>query len=374
MKKRAVIFHPAIAPYRIDFFNSLSETFDASFYFEFEDPLEQSFDKEKMRRRLAFMPMFLRPGFCGVKNLRLDVWKVLSISSFDVVLISEYNLLGLLVLLHKWLFRKRVKIYTICDDNVDMAKSVGIIKKFTRFILLNFIDGTILADKKAFDWYREHLFYKARYFYFPIIQSEENFRKNLERALPRSRQILKESFLQDKKAILFVGRLVKVKNISLLLDCYAQICLKMKNVVLIVVGEGDLEDELRRQADELHISDSVFFVGKKEGEELMAFYNLGAIFVLPSTYEPFGAVVNEALLAGCYTLCSSCAGASCLIQEDENGNCFSVNNPEDLITRLQYALSIVEPLTEELTLKENRMVLSYEEQYSRFVYEFLEDK
>ena len=346
MKKRAVIFHPAIAPYRIDFFNSLSETFDASFYFEFEDPLEQSFDKEKMRRRLAFMPMFLRPGFCGVKNLRLDVWKVLSISSFDVVLISEYNLLGLLVLLHKWLFRKRVKIYTICDDNVDMAKSVGIIKKFTRFILLNFIDGTILADKKAFDWYREHLFYKARYFYFPIIQSEENFRKNLERALPR----------------------------SLLLDCYAQICLKMKNVVLIVVGEGDLEDELRRQADELHISDSVFFVGKKEGEELMAFYNLGAIFVLPSTYEPFGAVVNEALLAGCYTLCSSCAGASCLIQEDENGNCFSVNNPEDLITRLQYALSIVEPLTEELTLKENRMALSYEEQYSRFVYEFLEDK
>ena len=102
-----------------------------------------------------------------------------------------------------------------------------------------------MADKKAFDWYREHLFYKARYFYFPIIQSEENFRKNLERALPRSRQILKESFLQDKKAILFVGRLVKVKNISLLLDCYAQICLKMKNVVLIVVGEGDLEDEFR---------------------------------------------------------------------------------------------------------------------------------
>lgn len=134
-----------------------------------------------------------------------------------------------------------------------------------------------------------------------------------------------------------------------------------------------MEDELRRQAEELHIIDSVFFVGKKEGEELMVFYNLGAIFVLPSTYEPFGAVVNEALLAGCYTLCSSCAGASCLIQEYKNGNCFSVDNPEDLVTRLQYALSIVEPLTEELTLKENRMALSYEEQYRRFVYEFLKD-
>lgn len=373
MKKRAVIFHPAIAPYRIDFFNSLNETFDASFYFEFEDPLEQSFDREKMRQSLAFMPMFLRPGFCGVKNLRLDVWKILSASLFDVVMISEYNLLGLLVLLHKWLFRRQVRIYTICDDNVDMAKSVGIIKKLTRFILLNFIDGIILADKKAFDWYREHLFYKAKYFYFPIIQSDEKFRKSLDRALPRSRQILKESLLRDKKVILFVGRLVKVKNISLLLDCYAQISIKMKNVVLIVVGEGYLEDELRRQAEELHIIDSVFFVGKKEGEELMVFYNLGAIFVLPSTYEPFGAVVNEALLAGCYTLCSSCAGASCLIQEYKNGNCFSVDNPEDLVTRLQYALSIVEPLTEELTLKENRMSLSYEEQYRRLTYELLKD-
>lgn len=374
MKKRAVIFHPAIAPYRIDFFNSLNETFDASFYFEFEDALEQSFDKEKMRQRLAFIPMFLRPGFCGVKNLRLDVWKILSLNFFDIALISEYNLLGLLVLLYKSLFRRKMKIYTICDDNVDMVKSVGIIKKLTRFILLNFIDGIILADKKAFDWYGSNLSYKAKYFYFPIIQSEEKFRKSLEASLPRSRQILKENLLQGKKIILFVGRLVEVKNISLLLNCYAQMDLEVKDTLLIIVGEGTLENTLRKQAEDLNISDSVFFVGKKEGEELMAFYNLGAIFVLPSIYEPFGAVVNEALLAGCYTLCSSCAGASCLIQEDKNGNCFSVDDSEELVARLRHALALVEPLDEDLMLKENRMLLNYEEQYCRLVYEFFEVK
>ena len=39
MKKRAIILHPAIAPYRVDFFNSLAKEFDASFYFEFDNAL-----------------------------------------------------------------------------------------------------------------------------------------------------------------------------------------------------------------------------------------------------------------------------------------------------------------------------------------------
>ena len=46
MKKRAIILHPAIAPYRVDFFNSLAKEFDASFYFEFDNALEQAFDLE----------------------------------------------------------------------------------------------------------------------------------------------------------------------------------------------------------------------------------------------------------------------------------------------------------------------------------------
>ena len=37
MKKKLVVFHPAIAPYRVDFFNSLNKEFDSIFYFEFGD-------------------------------------------------------------------------------------------------------------------------------------------------------------------------------------------------------------------------------------------------------------------------------------------------------------------------------------------------
>ena len=45
MKKKLVVFHPAIAPYRVDFFNSLNKEFDAIFYFEFEMCIRDRVDR-----------------------------------------------------------------------------------------------------------------------------------------------------------------------------------------------------------------------------------------------------------------------------------------------------------------------------------------
>ena len=85
MKKKLVIFHPAIAPYRIDFFNSLNEHFEASFYFEFRNALEQSFDQEKLRERQTFQSRYLKPGLMGIKNLRLEAWSILRREKPDLV-------------------------------------------------------------------------------------------------------------------------------------------------------------------------------------------------------------------------------------------------------------------------------------------------
>ena len=64
------------------------------------------------------------------------------------------------------------------------------------------------------------------------------------------------------------------------------------------------------------ISKEVLFLGRIEGEELRAWYNIADVFVLLSTLEPYGAVTNEALLAGNRVVISQNAGASCLVSED----------------------------------------------------------
>ena len=66
MKKKLIVFHPAIAPYRVDFFNSIDEIFDAKFYFEFDNALEQTFDQKRLQEYLSFIPKYLSPGFLGI--------------------------------------------------------------------------------------------------------------------------------------------------------------------------------------------------------------------------------------------------------------------------------------------------------------------
>lgn len=364
MKKKLVVFHPAIAPYRIDFFNSLNEEFDATFYFEFENTLEQNFNQKLLIDRLNFVPHYLKKGLWGIKNLRLDVWRVLQRLNPEIVFISEYNLLGLLVCLYKCLCNSKLEIVTICDDNLIMAQSAGRVKRFTRYVMLHLLSMVILADQKAKNWYEANLSYKSRYLYFPIVQSDDVFRERLEQSLPIANELLQKYDLSGKKVILYVGRLAEVKNIPLLLDVFVRLEKEFSGIVLFIVGDGPLREQLEKSIKESLEHKIIFFVGQKEGVELMAYYNLGSIFVLPSLYEPFGTVVNEALLAGCYVLCSSKAGATCLIQDGENGSCFDPHDSDDLLMKLKKAVLKTTPLQSFCVVKSNGMRMEYNHFFS----------
>ncbi|EKN11144.1 glycosyltransferase family 4 protein [Parabacteroides johnsonii] len=360
MRYKVVIIHPAIAPYRIDFFNSLNEAFDVSFYFEHRAPLEQSFDQEELNKRIHFSYSFLASGLFGIKNLRVGILKILKREKPDMVFVSEYTILGLLVLLYKFFFNWKLKIVITCDDNLEMAESANFAKRCVRFLLLHYVDLVLLVNDQVKHWYEKSLLFKAQYFYFPIVQSDEQFRERLQAAMSLSSRLRVQYKLEGKKVLLYVGRLVRVKNVTLLLNAFKNIFEERKNLVLIIVGDGDERQSLQRLVKPLIEDGHIIFVGKKEGNELMAYYNLGDIFVLPSQYEPFGTVVNEALLSGCYVLCSSVAGASCLIQENTNGNVFVSNDLNDLVIKLRYSLSKSEK-------KGNKMLFTFDSFMKSFV-------
>lgn len=365
MRKRVTIFHPAIAPYRIDFFNSLHDAFEATFYFEFGDVLEQSFAQDKLRGRLRFTPHFLSPGLFGIKNLRTEVISILRKESPDIVFCSEYNIMGLLILLYKMLFNRKLAIYTICDDSKDIAAKASWVKRIMRSIAVRFYAGIILTNDDVLSWYTEHFKARHKFLYFPIIQRDQEFRELLKKALPISKTLAEQYQLQGKQVLLFVGRLIAIKNLSFLLRALDYVIDKYPDTVLLFVGEGDDRDTLEQEIKRLHLEKHVIFAGKKQGDELYAHYNLGQIFILPSYYERFGAVVNEALLAGCYTLCSSAAGAACLIDSKNNGDRFDPIQLSDLTEKLQTALEHCDKF-EQVSIKENNMFQSYDQYINDF--------
>lgn len=356
--KRIVIFHPAIAPYRIDFFNSLHRAFDVSFYFEHENPLEQNFNQEIINSQIEFSYSYLKPGLFGIKNLRWDVFKILRKEKPHIIFISEYTILGLLILLYKYLFNPKAKIVITCDDNLSMAVSARWIKRITRFVLLKTADLVLVVNDLVKSWYERNCFSKATFFYFPIIQSDTIFRTKLQKAFPLTENLYSDYKIAGKKVLLYVGRLAPVKNIPFLIDVFEQLYVEQKDIVLFLVGDGPERTYLEEKIQQSEAKQSIYLVGKKEGIDLMAYYNLADLFVLPSTYEPFGTVVNEALLAGCYTFCSSVAGAACLIKEAENGDVFDPYNVKELTYKLDEYLSKIEPL-KQISLKPNRMDKEY---------------
>jgi len=125
-------------------------------------------------------------------------------------------------------------------------------------------------------------------------------------------------------------RLQEKKNLSVLLQAYA-LCRRQlgeEGWGLVVVGDGPLRPQLEKLADELGIADLVVFAGFKQYGELPAYYTLASAFVLPSTVEQWGLVVNEAMACGLPVLVSEvCGCAGSLVLSGVNGFTF---HPRDV--------------------------------------------
>ena len=96
--------------------------------------------------------------------------------------------------------------------------------------------------------------------------------------------------------LLFIGRLVTVKGADKLVRAMPQILKDFPNTKLLILGIGDLENELRSITDGLDIHDKVIFRTEfVSEEERIRHYAAADIVVIPSLYEPFGIVCTEAM-------------------------------------------------------------------------------
>lgn len=101
---------------------------------------------------------------------------------------------------------------------------------------------------------------------------------------------------EGKKIILHVGRIVREKNIDLLIKS-APLVLKKYDAVFIIVGEGPARREIEEKVKESGLKDYFIFTGFVSDEELADYYKSADVFVFPSTYETQGIVAFEAMSA-----------------------------------------------------------------------------
>ena len=95
-----------------------------------------------------------------------------------------------------------------------------------------------------------------------------------------------------------VARLKKAKAHNILLHAFVKVAETAPEAFLVIVGDGPLEKELKRQVDELHIISRVFFLGHKKPEEVPVVLRALDCFVHPSRREGLPMAILEAMSAG----------------------------------------------------------------------------
>ncbi len=150
---------------------------------------------------------------------------------------------------------------------------------------------------------------------------------------PELRDSTREKFglRADRKVILFSGRLAAVKRIDTLIDAFVEIADERPDWDVLIVGGGPLEAELRDRIPEKLKNRFVWAGFINDRDTLSALYTCAEVFVLPSSYEPWGVVVCEAAAAGLAMFTSDVVGAGAeLCRDGVNGGTFPVGD----VTRL----------------------------------------
>lgn len=127
---------------------------------------------------------------------------------------------------------------------------------------------------------------------------------------------------------LYCGSLSHRKSPLTIIDAMAKVYISGG---VLMIGDGILRASISKMINKMGLKDSIHLLGTIPQTEVPVYMLHSDIFILPSIYDGWGAVVNEALQAGCYVLCSDAAGASDLILKDERlGKVFKSGNASQL--------------------------------------------
>lgn len=151
-----------------------------------------------------------------------------------------------------------------------------------------------------------------------------------------------EAVIESKEpaSILWVGRLIELKHP----DGSIRVAKKLKEqghkFHLNIIGNGELEEKLKRMIDDESLTDCVTMLGSMSPDEVRKYMEKSQIFLFTSDFnEGWGAVLNESMNSGCAVVASHAIGSvPYLLQDNINGLIYKNGDIDDLFNKVKYLL------------------------------------
>lgn len=149
----------------------------------------------------------------------------------------------------------------------------------------------------------------------------------------------RQQFAHPNERIVFsIARLVHEKGIHVLMEAVPRVLAEAPDTKFVIAGVGHQLEALTWRADELDVSNRVFFTGFIADDIRDKLYAVADVAVFPSLYEPFGIVALEAMAAHCPVIVSDTGGLSEVVTLHETGLKVYPDNPDSLAWGIVHTL------------------------------------
>lgn len=221
----------------------------------------------------------------------------------------------------------------IISESADLRGLRGIARlglgKIEAFRFQNKIDFILAMGDLGARWFQkcgfsENKIYPFGYFVESFTENKNGSRKNIE-------------YRKDKFHLIFIGQLIKRKGVDILLRALGE--LEEMDWFLDIIGDGKERRNIEDLCETLNLLKHIKFHGIKKNVETIEFLKIADLLILPSRYDGWGAVVNEALMNGVPVICSNACGAADLIDNSFRGYIFKSGSVSDLCKILEKHIS-----------------------------------
>jgi glycosyltransferase involved in cell wall biosynthesis len=263
------------------------------------------------------------------KGARIIEW--MAEQNIRAVVLLGYNDPGRLRIL-RWCARHEVPIFLWGDSNIHGDTASG----WRAFVKANLVrrivkacDGVMPCGSLGAQYFAKYGATPQRTFLMPY-EPDYQMIQQVDASLDeQTRQ--KFGLNPTRRRIVFSGRLIDIKRPELVIDAFARIAGDRPQWDLLMIGAGVMQQALQERVPQ-SLKERIVWTGFVNDQKILAaLYRVSDLLVLPSDYEPWAVVINEAAAAGLAIIASDVVGAAAeLVHDGVNGHLFHVGDLADL--------------------------------------------
>jgi glycosyltransferase involved in cell wall biosynthesis len=271
---------------------------------------------------------------------KVQIWELLKNGRFDALYVSGYQFLDAwAALLAAKRFRTAIIFATDAHTLASRKARSRLAMRIKRAVLRRIFalaGGVLVSSTGGVEYVKSLGVDESRIFLGGSVVDNSWW---TERAAQQDRATVRRewSIPVDALVVLYCAKLQRWKRPEDLLEAFSRA--NVLGSYLVFAGDGPLRAPLEKLAENFGITERVRFLGFVNQTGLPGVYVASDLLVLPSDYEPFGVVVNEAMLCGCPAVVSDRVGAKHdLVRDGETGRVFPCGDIEGLAKILRSLL------------------------------------